>query len=157
MNVTTVSGNFFTISSETCFKAGTPVVTDQGTVAIEKIKPEVHTLDQKKIVAITQVKYTGDSLVLLAKDSLRKNYPKQATVMSKKHKVYYKGKMKTAESFVQKNKGVSLVPYDGELLYNVLLETHETMKVNGLICETLHPKNPIAKYFTPELENILEQ
>jgi hypothetical protein len=51
--------------------------------------------------------------------------------------------MKTAETV----KGGIVVPYRNEYLYNVLLKTHETMNVNGLICETLYPKNPIAKFF----------
>ena len=33
------------------------------------------------------------------------------------------------------------------LRQQVLLKTHEKMSVNGLICETLHPKNPIVKFF----------
>jgi hypothetical protein len=37
------------------------------------------------------------------------------------------------------------VKYSGELLYNVLLEQHSTMKVNNILCETLHPENAIAK------------
>jgi hypothetical protein len=27
------------------------------------------------------------------------------------------------------------------------MEEHELINVNNLICETLHPKNPIAKYY----------
>jgi len=145
-NTTQEDAATFTLSSETCFVAGTPVLTDQGLVAIEKIDPEIHTLHKKEIRAITKIRYTGDSLVLLEQDSLRRKYPTRDTVISRKHKIYYKGKMKTAESLVGHH-GVRLIPYDKQFLYNVLLHTHETMNVNGLICETLHPKNPIVKYF----------
>jgi hypothetical protein len=145
-NTTQEDAATFTLSSETCFVAGTPVRTDQGLVAIEKIDPEIHTLHKKEIRAITKIRYTGESLVLLEQDSLRQKYPTRDTVISRKHKIYYKGKMKTAESLVGHN-GVRLIPYDKQFLYNVLLHTHETMNVNGLICETLHPKNPIVKYF----------
>jgi len=110
---------------------------------------EVHTLHKKKIVSIVQIKYLDQHLVLLEKDSLKKNYPTRDTVMTKKHKLYFKGKMKTAESFVGKHKGVSLVPYHQEFLYNVLLDTHEKMNVNGLMCESLHPKNPLRSILNP--------
>jgi alpha-tubulin suppressor-like RCC1 family protein len=152
--VTYEDAAMFTLSSETCFVAGTPILTDQGLVAIDKIDPSIHTIDQKEIVAITKIRYIGDSLVLLEQDSLRKKYPTRDTLISPKHKIYYKGKMKTAESFVGKQ-GVRIVPYEHQFLYNVLLNTHDKMKVNGLLCETLHPKNPIAKYFTKELCPIL--
>jgi hypothetical protein len=53
-----------------------------------------------------------------------------------------------AMDFVVNVEGVSCVKYSGEILYNVLLETHDKMVVNNLICETLHPRNPYAKIFT---------
>ncbi len=144
--VTYEDSNMFTLSSETCFLGGTPVLTDQGMVPIEKIDPTFHTLDHQEIRAITKIRYNGNALVLLEQDSLRRKYPTRDTVISRKHKIYYKGKMKTAESLVG-HKGVRLVPYRNQFLYNVLLDTPGKMSVNGLLCETLHPKNPIARYF----------
>ena len=107
-------------------------------------------IQKKAILAITKVKYIASTLVLFEKDSLRKHYPIRDTVMSRKHKLYFKGKMKTAESLI--GKGGVEVPYQNQYLYNVLLKTHEKMNVNGLICETLYPKNPIAKYFLPNFD-----
>ena len=37
--------------------------------------------------------------------------------------------------------------YKGEILYNVLMEEHDKMIVNNLICETLDPENPTAKLY----------
>jgi len=147
--VTIEDANYFSLSSETCFLGGTPVLTDQGEVPIDKLDCSYHTIDQQEIVAVTKTRYNKDTLILLEKDSLKKNYPTRDTVITHKHKIYYKGKMKRAESFVKKE-GVHLVPYKNQYLYNVLLKTHEVMRINGLICETLYPKNPIAKFFTPE-------
>ena len=45
-------------------------------------------------------------------------------------------------------KNVHFVDYNGETLYNVLLKKHDKMMVNNLICETLHPKNIMAKIST---------
>ena len=42
-------------------------------------------------------------------------------------------------------KNVKKVAYNGETLYNVLLEKHGRMIINNMICETLHPENIAAK------------
>jgi hypothetical protein len=153
-NVTIEDANYFSLSSETCFLGGTPILTDQGEVPIDKIDCTYHTIDQREIVAITKTRYNKDTLILLEKDSLKKNYPTQDTIITHKHKIYFKGKMKKAESFVGKRDGVRVVPYKNQFLYNVLLKTHEVMRVNGLVCETLYPKNPIAQFFTRDQESI---
>jgi hypothetical protein len=154
-NVTTEDADYFSISSETCFLGGTPVMTDQGEVPIDKIDPMYHTIDQQEIVAITKTRYNQDTIIRLPKDSLRKNYPSRDTVISRKHKIYYKGKMKRAEQLV--GKGAEVIPYKRQYLYNVLLRTHGVMRVNGLVCETLYPSNPIAKFFTMPLDQCLIQ
>jgi hypothetical protein len=47
------------------------------------------------------------------------------------------------------NEGIYRVKYNGEMLYNILLEDkHDKMIVNNLICETLDPINGIAKMHT---------
>jgi len=37
------------------------------------------------------------------------------------------------------------IAYNGEPLYNILLEKYKTLKVNNVICESLHERNLIAK------------
>ena len=143
--------NSSVLRSAICFPANTYVKTDQGQVAIQKLVPSVHTLQGKSIVALTKTYCIDDELVLIEKDALRKNYPNQDTWISKRHKVYFRGKMKAAQRLVGKYKGISFVPYQGEKLYNVLLEDYGRMSVHGMLCETLHPANPIAKLF---LKNI---
>ena len=59
-------------------------------------------------------------------------------------------------------KGVVEIAYNGEPLYNVLLEKHGHMMINNLICETLHPENIMAKicggkYNSREQEEICEE
>ena len=68
--------------------------------------------------------------------------------MTKDHAIFFKGKMKKAINFLQNSTGVYKVKYKGESLYNVLMEEHDKMMVNNLICETLSPKNHMAKMFT---------
>ena len=52
-----------------------------------------------------------------------------------------------AYKFLNSFKNVHKVKYDGEILYNILMETHENIIVNNMIVETLHPKNIIAKLY----------
>jgi len=63
--------------------------------------------------------------------------------MSKHHKIYYKGKMIEAYRF----KNAKKVKYDGQILYNILMNDYEKININNLICETLHPKNNVAKLY----------
>ena len=128
-----------------CFPKGTPVATDQGSVAIENLNTDKHTIRGKEIVAITQSRPIQKSIVCFEKDSLNKNVPSQQTLCSMEHKVFYKGEMMKARDIVDVCENVTFVPYNGETLFNVLLKKEDKMMINNLICETLHPKNIMAK------------
>jgi hypothetical protein len=65
--------------------------------------------------------------------------------MSKDHQVMYNGKLVPAYRFLNYSKSITKVKYSGEVLYNVLLPTYSTLKVNNMVCETLHPENRVAK------------
>jgi len=138
--------------SNICFPAKTPVSCDQGIIAIEKINPEIHTINNKTIVGITQTIHQNDYLVCFEKHALGINYPSAPTTMTKDHKIYYRGKMRKASYFLHDFEKIKKVDYDGEILYNVLMEKHEKIKINHLVCETLHPRNIIAKLYTSNLD-----
>ena len=145
-----------------CFPAGTPVTTNQGLVAIEKLNPDIHTIRNKRIVAITQTRPLFTHIVSIENDALGKNMPSATTQISKEHGVFYKGKMRTAVDLVGVCDGVVEIPYNGETLYNVLLEKHGHMMINNLVCETLHPDNIMAKicggkYNSSEQDKICEE
>jgi len=129
----------------TCFPAGTPVQTDQGVTAIDQLIPGEHTLRGKSIIAITQTRPLQTRLICFEKDSIGKNVPSQQTLCSKEHKVLYQGEMIKARDLADMCKNVKKASYNGETLYNVLLEKHSKMLVNNMICETLHPENIAAK------------
>jgi len=133
--------------SNICFPAGTPITTNQGTFPIEKINQAIHTIRNKKIVGITQTVTQDRYLVCFEKDSLGINLPSQKTIISKNHGIFYKGKMLHAKEFIGKFENVKKIKYTGEILYNVLMEDHDKMMVNNLICETLHPENGTAKLY----------
>jgi hypothetical protein len=128
-----------------CFPKGTLVTTNQGNIAIEKLNPDIHTIRNKRIVAITQSKPLFKHIVSIESGALGKNLPNHNTQISNEHKVYYKGRMMKAVELVGLCDGVTQIPYTGEILYNVLMEKHDNMMINNLICETLHPENIMAK------------
>jgi len=134
--------------SDICFIAGTPIVTNQGIIPIEKINPKIHTIRNKKIIAITQTISQDDYLVCFEQNSLGPELPTKKTIMSKDHKLFYKGKIAEAQNFLGKFNKVTKITYNGEILYNVLMDECYKINVNNLTCETLDPENVIAKLYT---------
>ena len=132
-------------SAPICFPKGTPVLTNLGPIAIEKLKPEKHTIRGKKIIAITKSIPLQKHIVCFEKDSLTKDVPSQRTLCSMEHKVFCKGKMMKARDIVNVCEHVTFIPYNGQPLYNVVLKKQDKMMINNLICETLHPENIMAK------------
>ncbi len=142
-----------------CFPKGTPVTTNQGLVAIEKLNTDIHTIRGKKIVAITQTRPLFTHIVSIEKDALGKNVPSATTQISKEHRVFYKGKMTRAVDLIGLCDRVVEIPYNRETLYNVLMEKHSHMMINNLVCETLNPDNIMAiicggKYNSSEQKKI---
>ena len=72
--------------------------------------------------------------------------------MTPGHCVLYRGQLIQAKHFVGNVNGVHTVPYNGkDVLYNVLMDKHSVMAVNGMVLETLHPSNKVAKKILGEL------
>jgi len=134
-----------------CFPAGTPVLTDQGEIAIEKIDPEKHTINTNKIEGITTTVAIENYVVMIKKDAFSKAVPCRDTIISANHKIMFNNQMIQAHEFVDKNmypRHIYKIPYSGDTLYNVLLEDkHGLMIVNSLIAETLSPTSVNAWLF----------
>ena len=131
-----------------CFLSGSMVLTDQGPVAIEYLVPQVHTIFRQVIQGISITYSLEDSLVCIAKHALSKFVPLRDTYLSNNHKIYYPCK----DAFVEAGslvgqRGIHRIPYENQLLYNVILEKPGIMNVNNLIAETLDPRNPISSEF----------
>jgi len=134
--------------ADICFVKNTPIETDQGIIPIYKIDPKLHTINNKKVVAITKSIAEEKYLVCFEKNSLGENIPNTRTIVSKYHKVQNKkGKMIEAYKFLEFYDNVKKIEYRQEILYNILMENYEKVNVNNLICETLHPDNIIAKLY----------
>jgi len=129
-------GGFVSTLPLVCFAEGTPVTTDQGQIPIEQINPATNTIDNKRIVSISKGGTADPNLVLLKKDCLGPNKPCQDTVLTLMHQVLYQGRMLQAQVLPNRE----LIPYTNTPVYNVELETLDTMVVNNLIVETAYPK-----------------
>ncbi len=129
-----------------CFLSGALVLTDQGQIRIEYLDTKIHTIRKMKILAISITYSLEDTLVCIPKNAFSKYVPLQDTFLSNNHKVFHGGEFVEACKLVGR-KGVYEIPYQEQLLYNVILREYTFMNVNNLICETLDPKNPVAQTF----------
>ena len=134
-----------------CFPAGTPILTDQGEIDIDKIDPEKHTINAHKIEGITETTSIENYVVMIEKHAFARNVPSCDTIISANHKIRFNNHMVQAREFLDKcefNETIYKMEYTGETLYNVLLEDkHCVMVVNNLIAETLSPTSVNAWLF----------
>ena len=136
------------VISNICFLSGTPIQTNQGIIAIEKLNTKIHTINNQPIKHITQTTTLDKYLICFQKDALGRNVPCATTIMSKDHKIDFEGQLIPAYRFLNFSRAVTKVKYTGQILYNVLLDNYDRINVNNLICETLHPENIIAKLYS---------
>ena len=109
-------------------------------------------------------------LVCFEKNSLGPNVPCERTVMSGNHKVVVGGQLMMARELLKvramgglntNSKTIHSIPYDGQPMYNVLMEDYNVILVNNMVCETLDPDNKMAdlhahlKYMTHERQQML--
>ena len=147
------------VVSGTCFPGETLITTDQGPIEIQHVDCAKHTIRGKTIVAVTKTVLNEDFLVQFDVDALYPGVPDKPTVMSPNHAVYYKGAMIKARDFthfllesngsrrIENAQRCNYIPYDGAILYNILLNAHDKMAVNGMIVETMHPDNVVSKLY----------
>jgi hypothetical protein len=133
------------IRSPTCFPAGTLVLTDQGEISIENIDCNTNTIRGKKIIAITKTVTIEDKIVCIEKDALSQNVPSRKMCISRNHKLLFNKEMIEAKNLIGEVEGIYYKKYNGEILYNVLMETHNKMRINNVVVETLDPNNIVAK------------
>ena len=101
--------------------------------------------------SITKTVTIEDKIVCIEKDALSQNVPSQKMCISRNHKLLFNKEMIKAKNLIGQIEGVYYKKYNGEILYNVLMETHNKMIVNNVIVETLDPNNIVAKLYDGSL------
>ena len=134
------------IISNICFAFGTPITTDQGNILIQNINTDYHTINNKKIICVTKTLSMDSHLVCFEKNSLANNIPNNKTITSRFHGIYINDELVRANDLVN-NESIHKIEYNEEILYNILMEDHEKVSVNNMICETLHPTNYVAQLY----------
>ena len=136
-----------------CFIKDTPVKTDQGEIKIQEINTDIHTINSKKILAITKTKLDGHLLVRVEKHALGEGCPNHSVVMSGNHKILYNNELIMAKDLALNMPGkLKYMKYMGDTLYNVLMKDYDTMVVNNMTVETLHPDNEVSLLYRRSLK-----
>ena len=155
-----------TVDDPVCFPAGTPVDTDQGAISIEKIIPGEHTIRGKKIIRVVRTINPDSISVKIYPGAFGKNMPHSTTIISKHHGILLESpvfgggsaggvedglRLWRAHELPKHNRAVVFANIQSKsAFYNVLLEDHTVMIVNGLVVETLDPNHLLAKKYTRE-------
>lgn len=147
----TVPGSLSTsgIISGICFIGSTQIATDQGDIEIQNISTKKHTIRGQQIDAITRTEFYGKNLIKIEKDAFMKNVPNKDVVLTTEHQVMYKKRMVRAIDLLNMrvSEKIQKIKYNGEIMYNILMENHGIMVAQNMIVETLHPENMIAKVY----------
>lgn len=127
-----------------CFAAGTFVSTDQGEIQIQKLKPGIHTINNKKILHITKTFSDENYLVKIRHGAFSKNSPSKDLILTGNHLLKVGSLTYEPKNLIDGGKFKKL-PYNNEPLYNILMENYSFINVQNVLAETLNPKNIWAK------------
>lgn len=137
-NCAILSNTFLIVTlQDICFVKDTLVETDQGNIPIQSIIPGKHTVFNQKIIDVTKTIHPDSHLVHIKAFSFGP-YPNKDTTVSQEHKINGIGSFREAKHYVN-GSTITLVPYDFQPLYNILLIRPGFMKVHGMMVETLDP------------------
>ena len=136
---TTPDYTFFNQTSPVCVLAGSIISTDQGDVKIENIK-KGYTINGIKVTGLSKQVFLRDKLILIKKNRFDINVPNQDIYITPSHSIVHNGKLRECKKLALYNPelGLKYVKLDKTpVVYNVLCETHTTMKCNNLEMETM--------------------
>tara|TARA_B110000211_G_scaffold92073_2_gene107298 strand:+ start:7155 stop:8213 length:1059 start_codon:yes stop_codon:yes gene_type:complete len=129
-----------------CFRKGSQVLINNiRHKNIEDIQRGDH-INQNKVVGVVSQQLTG-KIVKITKNAIAFNVPSVDTFVTHDHKLHHKNLTFLAKNLIN---GSTVIEEDvNETVYNVLLDNfiYDKMKVNNIICETLHPLNTRALAF----------
>ena len=137
-----IFGDKLSITSNICFPKGTMVHCDQGWVEIQKLQHK-NTFGGHRVVAVTETTCVENCLIEFTPYSVTTTAPIRRLRVSKNHVIKQNGILRKAKDIAKGKE----VPYKGQV-YNVLLDVHGLINVEGLECETLHPGNNVATMYS---------
>ena len=152
-----------------CFLGSERLLTNQGKVKFNKLTTQ-NTINGYKIKKITKVYNSDNNIIFIRKHALGNKIPDKNTFMGQNHGIYLdyqfiknhnleyqehpyfkiiKGKKIVRGRNLIKLKNITRIFRQYDLLYNVLLDKSSagSMIVNGILCETLNPNDPIVTKF----------
>ena len=121
-----------------CFPGDTPVTLTKEIKIKELVEESTQLMEENQIHH--KVRNEDSTLTVSGEMRLRK-VPSRKTLITNEHLVEFHGEMVQAGELVDMVDGAFKVKYNGEPVYNVVMEKKDTMMVNGLRCETLDPKS----------------
>ena len=140
-----------------CFKKGSKVLIDNvGYKNIEDVQ-RGDCIKQNKVLGVVSQQLNG-KIVKINKHAIAFNVPCVDTYVTHGHKLHYNTLTFIAKDIIN---GTTVIEEEiNETVYNILLDKfiYDTMKVNNLEAETLHPMNPKAiifykNYVAAEIKN----
>lgn len=145
--------------SSICYLGDTMVHTDQGLVKAEDLfrtfKKQQYTISQRPVRRVTRTRNEDTEMVLIQKNCFTEGIPNEDTFLTKQHKIMVPTtqKMEKCKNVARnsKYKKASIIDRKRrDIVYNIVLDTHSTVRVNNMVSETLHPANAFLKKF-PEV------
>ena len=155
-------------SGNMCFLGSEKVETDQGKIRFDKLTTE-YTILGKTIKKIVKMFNCDSSLIFISKHAFGNKIPNKNTYIGRNHGVYLDtrfietnklepqihplildiaGKnIVRARNLIKMKKIIEVRRSEHDMVYNVLLEEHGKMVVNGILCETLNPHDRSVKNF----------
>lgn len=140
-----------------CFRYNTRIVTDNGEKEISMIDCNTDTINNQRIIAITQTASTDNDWIVFERNAFGQNKPNRDLYVTEEHKLMYRGKLIEASKIYEmegKTNHKIRKERNGELQYNIVLKTHQLIEVHGIQCETLHPQNIMALLYTHFTESV---
>ena len=127
---------YVTLSDKIYIVKGTKIKTDQGIILIENLDINKNTINNKKILSISNIlKTKNKSLILFEKDCLEKGIPDEDTYIHSDQKILFKNELIEAKLFLFKYsiKNIQVVNINDKIFYNILLFGESNISLNNII------------------------
>jgi hypothetical protein len=135
------------------FRKNTIVQCDQGPIEIQSIDTKSHTINNSSIVSVSKIRNMDGKLLYIPKDTFKKNYPNRDTYVSFLDKIKHSGVYTRAfELYSLYSEKMEILNHQGDL-YNILLDGHYNVIINGLTVEALCSNNNMTKPYKNIISN----